>query len=177
MRTRYANVTTVNCFHNRIKDIRNYLTQLNKQRSSFLFLSCTWVPLSIFFSLCCRRNSITIEVWERSCTWQHILKLEKGCRSGLQILTESKYDQHLNEKFLNLSAVLISLDWTYSTICILILNNFWQDSKHLQNCNLAIVFTLQIVETVKELFNRFSMLHGMKYKHRKSKTDLRQQLL
>jgi len=46
---------------------KSELTQLNKQRRTFLFLSCSWTPPSEIFWDCSSRNSRTIGVCERSC--------------------------------------------------------------------------------------------------------------
>lgn len=78
---------------------------------------------------------------------------------------------------INLLAVLASMGWTNTSICILSVNNFFREnSKHLQNSNITIILVLQSLKAVKKLLNGFSMLNSTKYKRSKCKTYLCQKL-
>lgn len=68
----------------------NHLTQLNKQRKIFLFLSCNWTPPSKLFSDCCNRNSRTIGVWERSCLNRQRRNIRRECRQIIQSTQTNK---------------------------------------------------------------------------------------
>jgi hypothetical protein len=65
------------------------------------------------------------------------------------------------------------MGWTYSTISILSVNNFFRkNSEHLQHSNITIILALQSPKTVEKLLDRFSMLNGTKHKGSKCKADL-----
>jgi ribosomal protein L37AE/L43A len=56
---------------------------------------------------------------------------------------------------------------------MLVVNNFLrQDSEHLQDSDITIIFALQILETVQKLLDWVSMSNNLNYECRECKTDL-----